>query len=315
MNMRRCLVFQILGLFFFLPFVAQAQQNPLPFFDKKGIISLQAEAMSAMADTIPVINHRADDIVWSRTVYRIIDMRDKQNYQLYFPTRPNDEYKSLFRVILEAICDDTNGINMYRRNPRDVKPSFDDSQILEGGDLSDAFMYDEERENNLVQVDTLTQTRRIEENAYMNYVKNQIKFLIQEVVFFNKHNSRMYSKIVAIAPLYALHPDNKLNSENTMLYFQNSILGWIIFDELRPFLAKQMIIPRGNDTQRLTFDDFFSQNLYASYLLGDSNMYNRMLLNYASVIPDADKFEAFVRKEQSRIETELLNFEMDVWEY
>ena len=113
----------------------------------------------------------------------------------------------------------------------------------------------------------------------MNYVKNQIKFLIQEVVFFNKHNSRMYSKIVAIAPLYALHPDNKLNSENTMLYFQNSILGWIIFDELRPFLAKQMIIPRGNDTQRLTFDDFFSQNLYASYLLGDSNMYNRMLLN------------------------------------
>ena len=80
MNMRKCLVFQILGLFFFLPFVAQAQQNSLPFFDKKGIISLQAEAMSAMADTIPVINHRADDIVWSRTVYRIIDMRDKQNY-------------------------------------------------------------------------------------------------------------------------------------------------------------------------------------------------------------------------------------------
>ena len=125
----------------------------------------------------------------------------------------------------------------------------------------------------------------------------------------------MYSKIVAIAPLYALHPDNKANSENTMLYFQNSILGWIIFDELRPFLAKQMIIPRGNDTQRLTFDDFFSQNLYASYLLGDSNMYNRMLLNYASVISDPAKFEAFVRKEQSRIETELLNFEMDVWEY
>ena len=58
----------------------------------------------------------------------------------------------------------------------------------------------------------------------------------------------------------------------------------------------------------MTFDDFFSQKLYASYLLGDSNMFNRMLLDY--VIDPAK-----VRKEQNRIENELLNFEQDLWEY
>ena len=83
---------------------------------------------------------------------------------------------------------------------------------------------------------------------------------------------------------------------------------WFHFDELRPYLAKQYIIPSGNDSQRLTYDEFFAQRLYSSYLLGDSNINNRMLLQYL-VNPDK------IRKEQQRIETELLNFEQDLWEY
>ncbi len=37
-------------------------------------------------------------------------------------------------------------------------------------------------------------------------------------------------------------------------------------------------------------------------------MFNRMLLEF---VVDANK----IRKEQQRIETELLNFEQDLWEY
>ena len=107
--------------------------------------------------------------------------------------------------------------------------------------------------------------------------------------------------------MYALHPDNMENKE-TMAYFRNSVLCWIAFDELRPYLVKQNVIPNGNDTERLTYDDFFSQKLYDSYLLGDSNMYSRMLLDY---LADEDK----LRSEQHRIDTELMNFEQDLWEY
>ena len=296
-------------------FSGKAQENPVSFFDDQGIVNLQTTELDALADTIAVIFHRADDIVWSRTIYKVIDMRDKQNYQFYFPVRPNDEYKSLFRVLLEAVCDDTQGVNVYKRNPREMKPSFIDSEKLEGEDLSNVFMFNTEKEDNLVQIDPITQSRSIEEYRYMEYVKNQLKFLVQEIYFFNKHTSRVHRKILSIAPLYPLHPYRTANDKQSMLYFQESILCWIPFDELRPFLAKQMVIPKGNDTQRLTYDDFFSQNLYASYTLGDSNMYNRMLLDYGTFIPDLDKFEAYIKKEQKRIETELLNFEMDIWEY
>ena len=82
----------------------------------------------------------------------------------------------------------------------------------------------------------------------------------------------------------------------------------ILFGKLRPYLAKQFVIPNGNDGQAMTFDEFFAQKLYSSYLLGDSNMFDRMLLqNYND--------PTRIVKEQKRIETELLNTELDLWEY
>ena len=307
--------FVCLSLLLMLFCSGKAQMNPVSFFDSKGLINNQTTELDALADTMAVIYHRADDIVWSRVVYKVIDMRDKQNYQFYFPVRSNDEYKSLFRVILGAICDDTKGVNVYRRNARELKPSFADSERLDGDDLSNVFMFNTEKEDNLIQIDPITQSRVIEEYRYVEYVKNQVKFLVQEVYFFNKHTSRMHHKILSIAPLYPLHPYRTATNNQSMQFFQESILCWIPFDELRPFLATQVVIPKGNDVQRLTYDDFFTQNLYASYLLGDSNMYNRMLLDYGTFISDSQKFETFVKKEQKRIETELLNFEMDLWEY
>ena len=277
-------------------------QKTLQFFDEIGVEKLQTAEMDAMADTIAVVNHRWDDIAWSRTVYRVIDMRDKQNFQLYFPTRPNDQYRSLFRVMLDAVA---NGINVYKRDPRDIKPSWKD--VLTGYELSRVFAYDESTENNLLQVDTITEQRSVGVDQYARYIRNQLKFLIQEKIFFDKHTSRMYSKIMAIAPLYALHPDN-MDSKESMAYFRNSVICWFAFDELRPHLIRQFVVPKGNDTERMTFDDFFNQKMYSSYLLGESSTYGRMLLEYA-VDEDA------LRAEQKRIDTELINFEEDLWEY
>lgn len=277
-------------------------EDPLPFFNKVGDIRLQTTEMDALADTIAVVNHRADDIVWSRIVYRVIDMRYKPNYQLYFPTRPTERNRSLFRVMLDAIVD---GLNVYRRNPRDIMPMFD--QKLTGAELSHVFAYDDDNYDNILQVDTITEQRSINMDYYTKYVQNQLKFLIQEVIFFDKHTSRVYTKIIAIAPLYALHPDN-MENKSSMAYFRNSVLCWIAWDELRPYLVKQFVISDGNDTERLTFDDYFIQKQYFSYLLGESNLYSRMLLDY-------NTDESKLRAEQKRIETELMNFEDDLWEY
>ena len=162
-------------------------------------------------------------------------------------------------------------------------------------------------EKNIIQFDSVLNQSRVDGTYYQDYVRNQYKFLLQEIVLFDKHTSRMYTKIMAIAPLYGASPYNK-EKVDSWKYFQQSILCWFIYDDLRPYLAKQYVIPNGNETQRLTYDEFFAQKLYSSYILGDGNMLNRMLLQY---VQDPDK----IRKEQKRIETEILNTEQDLWEY
>ena len=302
--MKKYLIVPLIILFTAIPSVMKAQLSQVPFFDSKGNVRLQTTELDALADTIAKVYHREDDVRWSRVVYRVIDMREKQNYQLYFPMRASDEYRSLFRVMLDAITDE---IPVYRRNARDLKPQFNDEDRLVGDELSKVFAYDNDNDNNLIQQDSVSKELKVNTDQYYNYVKNQFKFLVQEIIFFDKHSSRMYSQIMAIAPLYALHPDNT-KSKKSIKYFQESVLCWFSFDELRPYLAKQFVIPNGNETQRLTYDEFFAQKLYSSYLLGDSNMFNRMLLDY---VVDPVK----IKKEQDRLETELMNVEQDLWEY
>jgi gliding motility associated protien GldN len=310
-------------------YVNRFDDSSRPFFDSKGAVRLETVELDEAADTLVNLRQRTDDIVWSRVVYRVIDMRYKQNYQLYFPILPNDAYLSMFRLMLQSIVDTYNEADVpgkqrrhnayfYGVNPDDIRPVFSDSMKLSGRELSKIFKPDngddeDECFNSLIQYDTINGTYSIKEFSYMQYVRNQIKFLIQEVYFFDKHTSRLHSKILGIAPLYALRPDfltlmeSYAANNQPMDFFMQSILGWFSFDELRPELARHYMIPKNNDSHRMTFDEFFGKKLYSSYLLGDSNMFNRMLLKYVTNMDD-------VVKEQQRIERELLDFEQDLWE-
>ena len=129
--------------------------------------------------------------------------------------------------------------------------------------------------------------------------------MIQEVVFFNRHYSRLYSKILAIAPLYA---GNVSESDTPMQALYKQILFWVPFDSFRPYMAQQYVTPRGNDSRRVTFEDFFALKKYSSYIVGANNVYSRM-------IPEIATTREEIQKEQQRIENELLNAEQDLWEY
>jgi len=294
--------------------------SPQPFFSPNGNVAIQTDQMNALADTIAKINHRADDIEWSRIVYRVIDMREKQNNQLYFPVTPNEKYKSLFRLILEATVN--GGLKAYEKKDFDIQPRYDlqltNDRLVETFQIADYDSVNNSvRKTALIEKDPLTNMPVISSYAYPDFASKQTKFLVQEIVFFNKHYSRMYTKIIGIAPIYIYNETNVTNmfmlglnktGEGVWNFFQSSVLCWYLFDELRPFLAKQYIIPNGNETQRLTYDEFFAQKLFYSYLLGDGNMLDKMLLQTYN---DAES----IRREQKRIETELLNVEQDLWEY
>lgn len=295
-----------------------AQHQINSFFDENGVARIQTETFNPQADSVVTTFHRAEDIIWSRVVYRIIDMRYKQNYQLYFPTRYDDpEYRSLFKVIVDAIVD---GMPIYEKRLDQIKPDF--TTPLEKTTIPSIFLTDDPTDDysedpthyNIASSDAmLIHYDSIEDNLsfhfypYTGFVRNQLKYIIQEIIFFDRQTSRLYSKIIAIAPLQS----DKILSHDTdkpMNALMESLLFWIPFDALRPYLKAQFIIPAQNETKRVTFDEFFQKKLYSSYILGEGNIYNRLILDYATTPEE-------IQKEQNRIATELLNFEQDIWEY
>ena len=55
--------------------VTYAQHNVNSFFDDMGLVRLETQELKEASDTLVTVFHRSDDVVWSRVVYRIIDMR------------------------------------------------------------------------------------------------------------------------------------------------------------------------------------------------------------------------------------------------
>lgn len=309
--MKKISVFILALLGFVMNSNAQHQINS--FFDEMGIVRLETQELKEASDTLVTVFHRSDDVVWSRVVYRIIDLRFKQNYQLYTPVSADDPvYASLFRTMLGAI---EKGMPIYEKssNIGDVKPYFT-GEPLAKQEIPGLLNTDRtgDKDGNIATsgymlLNYVNDSLKFNRYSYEDFARNTLKFMIQEVIFFDKHYSRVYSKILAIAPLNA---DNVVMNEgmSVMDALYGQILFWVPFDAFRPYMAQQYVTPRGSDTKRITFDDFFAQKMYSSYLVGSNNIYSRMIPQIANTYEE-------MQKEQERIETELLNVEQDLWEY
>lgn len=301
----------VLALFVFAFVAAQAQHPINSFFAPDGTVRLETQELSEVADSIVTLKHRTEDVVWRRDIYRVIDMRQKQNFQLYFPIEPDDPtYMSLYRLIVDAV---QKGLTIFYPSERILKPWFAEENIVPRNKIIDQFVVggigelDREDETSyILNYDSVADELRFQPYNYQTYVRNQLKYLVYEVIFFDRSTSRMYRKIVAIAPL---QPDQATGGpEEPGRFMRESVKFWMLYDELRPYLASQYLIPTQNESKRVSFEEFFEKHLYSSYIVGEGNMYNRMILDYCLTEKEA-------KQEQDRIEYELLTFEQDLWEY
>ena len=111
------------GLFLVLPLVANAQEAENSFFDETGdvaaITNLPTSISLEERKPIEYNNPRADDVLWQRVVYRIIDLREKMNYPLYFPEEASDNRQSLFTTIFRLFEEDK--VRAYKYSIKMIK--------------------------------------------------------------------------------------------------------------------------------------------------------------------------------------------------
>jgi gliding motility associated protien GldN len=248
---------------------------------------------------IPYAFVREADVMWSTTIWRMIDLREKMNLPLYYPTKPIGERMSLISLIFYGI--DNEGLVAY--NP----------------DNEDEFkvpMSKAELETNMGNVPKTTQVtdttgKQVETTVAGERQYEQVKqILVKEKWFFDRNYSRLDVRVLGLCPIriYPREIKGTNNAEDENAEMIKKKICWIYYPEARNLFARVPVFNRGNDAQQVSFDDMFMQRRFSGFIYAQSNVFNnRLIQDYTQ------GFQTLLEGEN--IKQNITNYENDLWEY
>ncbi|HPG11660.1 MAG TPA: gliding motility protein GldN, partial [Chitinophagaceae bacterium] len=160
--------------------------------------------------------------------------------------------------------------------------------------------------------DTVAQTDVNDPSKIIRYVvtrasfdpKTVLKLAIKEEWVFDRESSRMFCRILGIAPLKTLYLPNGQERGN-------SIMFWLYYPDLRPILVKYEVYnPKNMGQSRMTWEELFESRMLSSYIVKSSldNPMNKALRVYIQ--------DPILRLlEGDNIKEKMFNFEQDLWSY
>jgi gliding motility associated protien GldN len=252
---------------------------------------------------------RQADVMWSRKIWREIDLRQLINHPFYYPenngivgSAVTDDRKSLIDVIFsavqegsitaygDAVYDDEMRVPMTQEEIKNIGGAKE--EIIEVIDWDAVALGADPEEAKTTKINIVPFNR--------NSIK---KWRLKEEWFFDKQRSVMDVRILAIAPLQ--EGRDEVNGQLTGTF---NPLFWVYFPEARKILINAEVFNLvKNDAERRTYDDIFWKRMFASTITKESNTYDRKINEYMVGL------DALLEAE--RIKTEIFNIEHDLWEY
>jgi len=240
---------------------------------------------------LPIV--READAVWSRTVWRIIDLREKANQHFYFPSREIQGRSNLFNILLKGIAGKT--ITAF-------DASVPDDEFLKPIDFNQVKQQfgDSVKRIKLTDINTGNERDSIVQSEIPTREIKQLE--IKEVWYFDKQKSTLQVRILGICPIWVYKKDPKDTT------FVRKKIFWVYYPEVRGLLAKNESLNGFNGARSFSFDDLFLTRRFDGYIVKEENVYNnRPIEMYAT--------GEYAAKESERIKNSIFNYEQDLWEY
>lgn len=226
---------------------------------------------------------READVVWEKRIWRIVDVREKMNLTFVYPEDP------FFKILNDAaIAGDVTAYSV--EDDKFSKPLTKDEVAAMGSNIDTVTTFDPE---------TYEEKTTIVRND-INW-ENVKQFRMKEVWFFDKESSTLQVRILGIAPLIDEFDDAGNFKYTRAMY-------WIYYPDCRTLLARHRVFNlSGNDASPITWEDLLEMRMFASYIIKESNVYDRKIEEYATGVD--------MLLEGEKIKNEIFNYEHDQWSY
>ncbi len=243
---------------------------------------------------LPYENLREDDAAYRVRVWREIDTREKINLPFRYAAVEDNGSQRFISILLKAIKDgDVTAFSADDdRFTTPITPEDAEKAFGGGADTVAAMDLD----GNV----TGYQVRPKPVDPDSIYL-----FRIKEEWIFDKKTSRMYARILGIAPVVT----QKLSTGDVIPNSEHAT-WWVYYPDLRPTLNKYMAYNPKNFGARMTWEELFENRMFSSYITKSTvdNPYDKSIKEY---IQDP----LFRLYAGDRVKEKIFDYEQNLWSY
>lgn len=237
---------------------------------------------------------RWDDALFSEKVWRELDLKEKMNQPFRYQSDDDNGSQMFIDILLKAVRRDS--IACFQDDRFTTPYTSQEIASFTAGGAPDTTAVMDPNDINKVQKYVVTQKSFDP--------KTVTKFRIKEEWIFDREASRMFVRILGIAPLKTEFLPNGQERGTSVMF-------WVYYPDLRPILAKREVYnPKNMGYGRMTWEELFESRMFSSYITKSTldNPGNKL-------IRQAIKDPILALLEGDNIKDRIFNYEQDLWSY
>lgn len=251
----------------------------------------------AIRDRTPLAyeNLRADDAVYRHKIWREIDTREKINLPFRYSADLDNGNQRFISILLQAIQDST--VTVFSSIDDRFTTPMTKAEVAKsiGGVEVDVPIYDS--------LGTLTGSKKMRNEINLDSI---YKFRIKEEVVFDKESSRLFFRILGIAPVKNIVTTMGVNLGETELF-------WVYYPDMRATFAKYEVYNGKNMGARMSWEELFEGRMFYGRIIKSTidNPYDQFIKNYKGLSENG----ILQLMEGENIKEKIFNYEQDLWSY
>ncbi len=273
---------------------------PIPIV-KKSLRPNDAIERNLVTERTPLAyeNLREDDAVYRQKIWREIDTREKMNLPFRYSANDNNGNQRFISILLKAIQDgpDNGGVTVFNAvDDRFTTPMTiaEVAKTVSGGSVSVPIY------------DSLGNVTGYKETVAEVNLDSFYKFHIKEEVIFDKESSRLFWRILGIAPVKNVITSTGVDLGPTELF-------WVYYPDMRPIFAKYEVYNGKNYGARMSWEELFESRMFYGRII--KSTLDNPFDEYLSQQQGLKENRILQLLEGENIKDKIFNYEQNLWSY